>query len=188
MKKFFTVRNILIMGATFFAALTLLFSLVASARVTAYGFHGPNDNFPTTITFYNFIWGCDKYFETNVMYGIGTYPLNSAFRSVGPVAFGVVLVVLSAGLATVSTLVIKNEKLKKVLILVAAGLMLLGGILHFFVRGAFVENVARYYGYSIETVNSMIVPGSAHYGLPIVGGVISVLGSGAVCTSAFLNK
>ena len=188
MKKFFTVRNILIMGATFFAALVLLFSFVASAKVTVYYFNGPNDPFPSTVTFYNFVWGSSKINVASWANGIGTYPLKESFGSVGPVAFGVVLVVLSAGLATVSALVIKNEKLKKVLILVAAGFMLLGGVLHFFVRGSFIENVARYYEYSIEMVNSMIVPGSAHYGLPIVGGILAILGSGAVCTSAFLNK
>ena len=165
MKEKLTLRNV----AIWFAALLALVVFILS--FTAKFWYGTKAG---GIMFNNIIWGSKYGAEWS-----GGHEYGASIPGVGPAVLpmiGIILVLLSAIGAVVVSFVVKDEKLRKIIILVCAGLMLLGGVFAFITRptGAkllwaavhFKEEDAIKLGYNPRC------PGGTACGiLAIVGGV-----------------
>ena len=165
MKEKLTLRNV----AIWFAALLALVVFIVS--FTAKFWYGTKAG---GIMFNNIIWGSKYGAEWS-----GGHEYGASIPGVGPAVLpmiGIILVLLSAIGAVVVSFVVKDEKLRKIIILVCAGLMLLGGVFAFITRptGAkllwaavhFKEEDAIKLGYNPRC------PGGTACGiLAIVGGV-----------------
>ena len=174
MKEKLTLRNV----AIWFAALLALVVFIVSFTVKFwYGTKAGG------IMFNNFIWGSKSGAEwaDGRMFG-GSFP------GVGPAVLpliGILLVLLSAIGAVVVSFVVKDEKLRKIIILVCAGLMLLGGVFAFITRptGAkllwsavhFKEEEAIQLGYNPRC------PGG------VACGILAILGAVSIAVPQFLK-
>ena len=174
MKEKLTLRNV----AIWFAALLALVVFIVSFTVKFwYGTKADG------IMFNNFIWGSKSGAEWS-----GGHMYGGSFPGVGPAVLpmiGVILVLLAAIGAVVVSFVIKDEKLRKIIILVCAGLMLLGGVFIFITRptGAkllwaavhFKEEDAIAMGYNPRC------PGG------VVCGILAIIGAASIAVPQFLK-
>ena len=165
MKEKLTLRNVAVWFATLLALVVFIVSFTAKFW---YGTKAGG------IMFNNIVWGSKYGAEWS-----GGHEYGASIPGVGPAVLpmiGIILVLLSAIGAVVVSFVVKDEKLRKIIILVCAGLMLLGGVFAFITRptGAkllwdtvhFKEEDAIKLGYNPRC------PGGTACGiLAIVGGV-----------------
>ena len=174
MKEKLTLRNV----AIWFAALLALVVFIVSFTVKFW--YGTK---ASGIMFNNFIWGSKSGAEWS-----GGHMYGGSFPGVGPAVLpmiGVILVLLAAIGAVVVSFVIKDEKLRKIIILVCAGLMLLGGVFAFITRptGAkllwaavhFKEEDAIAMGYNPRC------PGG------VVCGILAIIGAASIAVPQFLK-
>ena len=125
MKKFLTLRNVLLASAAFIGV--LFFALSFATKV----------NFPAegNLKFNNVIWG-----SSTITYNGEVYPMSKIFDGLnvklGPLALplvGVILILVAAVALCVAIFAIEDQKVAKIVILVAAGLFVLGGVFQFIV-------------------------------------------------------
>lgn len=128
MKKLFTLKNCLLLGAAFIGLLFFGLSFATKLYFPAEG----------NLAFNNTIWG-----TSTVSYNGQTWPLAKVMEGmqrVDPLALpliGVILILVAAIALCVAVFALKNEKIAKIVCLVAAGLLLLGGIFQFIVVPSF---------------------------------------------------
>ena len=81
-----------------------------------------------------------------------------------------------------------SEQIKKIGFIVCGGLLVLGGIFTFFTAEGFIANVAAKAGGTAQQVKDMwaALNAKTSCGLPIVSGILAILGGGAICASQFV--
>lgn len=82
----------------------------------------------------------------------------------------------------------KNTKLVKILLLVAAGLVLVGGVFQFFALSSFVHAGVRAHGGTYEDAMESLKQMNASVPLCIVGGILSILGAASLAVREFLPE
>lgn len=189
MKKFLTLKNILVcVGA--------LFGILVFALSFADGMKGVMDGADARIP--NIVWGSTKLFityggqtETFAFYdGFGV--ANSGILALPFI--GVLLALLSAIGACVVLFIVKDAKVQKIALLVCGGLLLLGGVFQFFAGAMFPGHVAN------KMIANGVIPESnrelvyrmfanMHANAAVyLTGVFGVLGGAAIAVSQFLPE
>lgn len=189
MKKFLTLKNILLCAGA-------LCGILVFALSFASGMSGIIEGIQAKIP--NIIWGATQ-IKGNINGHVEVIAFYEGFglTSSGVLALpfiGVLLALLAAIGACVVMFVVKNEKTRKIVLLVCAGLILLGGVFQFFSGAMFPNHVANRMianGVIPESnrpyVIQMFVQMHANAAVYITG-VIGILGGLAVGASQFLPE
>ena len=187
MKNKLTLRNVLICCGAFLALLVFIFSFLTTLRLV---------DGSTTTTYQNIIWGTNKEIVVNG----GTkveQTLDPAYPAAVLPFIGVLMVILGGIGAVVVALVVKDEKIRKIALLACAGLIVVGGVFHFFTYSSFADAVARYY--NDHKISSALPDRTGQYyldawkdsqpsvAMAVISGILAILGGGAVCVSQFVK-
>ena len=180
MKEKLTLRNILLWAAGLLGLLVFIFSFVTP--LTLYG------EINNTV-YKNIIWGCGGYTE------------GATYHQIEPVAIGpsvivmtgVILEIIGAVCAVVMSLLgeklIKDKKIRIIILCAAAALMIAGGIMHFFIVKSFASayaywsTTAREYPIDTEYVLWMWSAASPTSQMAIVSGVLALVGGASIAAS-----
>lgn len=140
------------------------------------------------VTFNNAIWGC----KSAVAYADGVPMAQILKTSVGSIVgiIAVILLFLASGGLVLSTLLIKDVKLSKILIIACGGVILVAGVLLFFVPQVawrIMQQIMREEGIEVDiaTLKQMYAGAKLSSGFGIGGGIVSILLAGGVIASQF---
>ena len=187
MKKFLTLRNVLILAGTLFALLVFVFSFLAVCKT-----HGELLGTKYVSRVYGVIWGA---YKSKTVAGNDTtiHKFDDNYPAAVLPLIGVILVLLGGlGACVVALLgekLFKNEMVRKIVLFACAGLMVLGGFFHFFINSAFAGAMARKANsehYTKQDALNYLKDGHAAYGLVIFSGILAMLGGAAVAASQFI--
>ena len=181
-----TLRKILLLAAAFVGVLVFVFSFVAAYRIV------PSNNQWQQVN--TFIWGA----RTTINYdgsSITASP-DDALKAVALPIVGAILAILAGICLCVMVFagekLIKDKKIRMIVVLCAAGLLVLSGIFMFFARYGF-ENKNMVDGTLYKTVKDYRealaqVNIKVSCALPVVSGVLAILGGGAAVVSQFVKE
>ena len=183
MKKFLTLKNILLCSAALLALVAFILSFTANVKFVTSEGYGEQ--------FYNFIWGPRKLAE----FGGGEFaeaPIPAEFLPM-PVAalplVGALLVFLGAVGALVVALLVKKP-FAKWIVLGCGALVVLGGVFFFFFKNGAIKQLAKLMELTEEEAKQAI----ANVGLKIksagavVAGILGIIAGGACVASALLPE
>lgn len=188
MKEKFTLRNALICCAALLAILVFVFSFLASYRVAA----GTN-----YIEYKGIIWGS----SLNIREDGTRTAMNPAVGALALPLIGAILTLVgglcACCLAFFGEKVIKDEKVRKIILFVAAGLMILGGVFSFIYEAPFKDALGAQwkaiYGVGdfsyVEAAWKVALSSSTYTtscALPIISGILAIVGGGAIVCSQFV--
>lgn len=170
MKKLLTLRNCLICCGSLFGLVAFILAAVCGATFTVSGFGGTSSTLYQNVVFGN---GKD--------YGAAVLPLIGAIL----VLVGVLCAVV---VGFFGDKFLKDAKVRKVLLLVAAAFVLLGGVFLFFIKGANASAWAAKSGGTKEDYLSVWSHGKYEAAGIIIAGVLAVLGGLSICASQFVKS
>lgn len=183
MKKFLTLKNILLCSAAIFALVAFILSLTANVKYVTDDGYGEQ--------FFNFIWGPKKLAE----FGGGAFveaPVPAEYLPM-PVAalplVGALLVILGAVAAVVVGLLVKKP-FAKWIVLACGAVVILGGVFYFFFRHGAVAQIAK----AMEMTEAKAQEQLALIGLKIksagavVGGIFGILAGGSLVGAALVPE
>ena len=182
MKKFFTLKNILLCAAGLFAVAVFVFSFLTSYRVEA----GNN-----WLEFKGIIWGAKQ-----IAYSNGDIKaISEPMKAVALPLIGAILVLVGAIIACVCGLAFQKKRWAKLVIASAATMMVLGGVFCFLYRLGFENSLMEHYEVdSMDKVEALwkiaLVSSSVKTscGLPIVSGILSIVSGCLVFLANLLKK
>ena len=179
-----TLRKVLLMAAALFGLLVFVFSFIAAYRMVPTNGHWEQFN--------NFIWGS----RTELAYDGSSHTSApaDAMKSAALPIVGAIFAILAAVCLCVMIFagekIFKNEKVRMIVIIAAGGLMVLGGIFTFFARLGFEQQnfvdgtlYKTVQDYRNALANAKVTISCA---LPIVSGILAILGGGAAIASQFI--
>ncbi len=180
MKKF-TLRDILICAGAFLGVLVFIFSIVAELRIVGVGMYGDT-------SYLNFIWGATRV-KDNVSGAVDTLPAEMQLGAVALPLIGAILALVAGLGAVVVNFLVKDEKVRRICMFVCGGLLVLGGVFTFFAETSYLTTAAKKGGMTLDQYKQYL---QAHNlavkcGLPIVSGILAIVGGGAVCASEFVK-
>ena len=182
MKGKLTLRNVLICAGAFLAILVFVFSFLTALRSTSS--FGDMESL-------NVIWGSTQ--AKDIASGkISDLPQPQ--KALGLPLVGAIMVLVGGLCALVMALfgekLIKDEKVRKIVVLVAAGLVVLGGVFQFFVVSAYISSQAKEAGVTVEQYKKQLetMGVTLSSAMSIVSGILAVLGGGAICASEFVKS
>ena len=179
MKKFLTLKNILLCGAAVFAIVAFVLSFTA-------GVHFKDDH-GNDAMFFNFIWGPKRFGE-----GGHTDVIPSSLLPM-PVAtlplVGALLVIVGAVAAVVIGLFL-DKPIAKWVVLGCGALAIVGGVFFFLFRSAAIAQLAKIMGATIEQAESVVETQGIKVisAGAIVGGILGILAGGSCVASALLSE
>ena len=178
MKKFFTLRNIMILCGVFVLILGFCLSFAVKGVLEGGGGH---------VELPGVLYGA-KYANSNG-HIIGIDKKYRYFDAL-PV-IGYILALLGAIAAVVFALVLKNEKTRKIAVIVAAALALVGAILSMITllpaTHAYAKSCGMTYEQGKQMLDSLGVVEKAS-ALNIIMGILGILGAAAIGASQFLPE
>ena len=180
MKKFFTLKNILLCVAALFAVLAFVFSFLVNLKLTG-------DS--TSVTFHGIIWGCNKAVETiGSVSHTDTY--DPAMHAAALPLVGAILVLVGGLAACLFGFVLKGKKWAKYAVIGSACLMVLGGVFFFFTYPAFCQSYAEFVGgdTTAADIKDLWKDSNPNVALAVVAGILSILGGLSACGSQLLKK
>ena len=128
MKKLLAVRNLLVFAAVLFGLLVLIFSFMTNVK----GFDGDGN---LTNKFFNVVWGCKKQEAyANVMGNDVTVKTEESFNALLLPLIGAILALVGGLAACVALFLVKDAKTRKLVVLVAALLMVAGAVMIFLTK------------------------------------------------------
>ena len=148
MKEKLTLRNVILWTVAFALIVLFVFSFGASVKLVA-----TIEGQYVEYVFNHALW------KTDVVYATGEKPITvpDAYRlSSGLGITAVLLFLLSAGGLMAVSLLVKQDKLKKILIFVCAGVILVGAVLLFFLAQKAWKEFANLMGTSVEQAKQML--------------------------------
>ena len=180
---------VMILAGTLLALLVFVFSFLAVCRT-----EGSIMGTSYVSRVYGIIWGAYKSKtvsggDTNIHTFDKAYP-----ASVLPL-IGVILVLVgglgACVMALLGSKLFKDEKIAKIVLFVCAGLMVLGGVFHFFINSAFADVMVKEANseyFTKQDALDMLKEEKASYALVIISGVLAVLGGASVAASQFVPE
>lgn len=186
MKGKLTLRNALICCAFVLAVVVFVMSFLAAYRYE-YVMVGNHD---TTIN--GIIWGAKTYKDIYTLGSTTTVTNGTYDKPFDPAALGLVgtlLVFVGALAAVVVTLVLKESKARKFVLIGAGALVVVGAVLTFFTVESFYASYAKANDMTVQDVKDMLKNWNAkvHCALPIVMGILGVVSGGAIVCSQFIS-
>ena len=170
MKKLLTLRNVLVCGGALFALVAFILAAACGAKVTYNGWGG----------------------ESDVLYQGAVFGSGSRGAAVLPL-IGAILIMVGLVCALVIALFgdrfLKDEKIRMIALLVAAGLIVLGGVFLFFIKDGLAEARAKEIGYNTTKADVLSTwsHGTFEAAGIVIGGVLAVLGGLSICCSQFVK-
>ena len=189
MKEKLTLRNVILWGVASVLVILFVASFLASIKWT-----GTMDGTYGTITLPHGFWGASAMVFAGGGYHAAEFVPVAARRGSVVGIIGVILLFLSAGGIALITLLLKDEKLKKILTFVIAGVILVAGVLMFFTGGAFYYAYAKYMRVvegipiTVDQVKAALSNGHAYCVYGIVAGVFSILLAAGIVVSQLVIK
>lgn len=184
MKKILTLRNVLILSAVLFGLLVFIFSFVAAFRLTP-----ENGQWSENL---GIIWGSRT--VKNYDGSSHTVAPEDAYKGLALPIIGAILVFLAAICACLVVFLgdkisfLKDEKVRKIVLFVCGGLFVLGGIFTFFTQAQLEAQMAKDNGITVNDLHDLWknLGYKPSCGLPIVSGILAILGGGAIVASQFI--
>ena len=179
MKKFLTLKNILLCGAAVFAIVAFILSFTA-------GVHFKDDE-GNGAMFYNFIWGPKRFAEMGYEAAIPSALLPMPVPTISIV--GALLVIVGAAAAVVIGLLI-NKPIAKWVVLGCGAVAVVGGVFFFLFRSGAVAQFAKMIGVTIAQAEATIEAHSIKVTSAgaVVGGILGILAGGSCIASALLPE
>ena len=183
MKKFLTLKNILLCSAALLALVAFILSFTAGVKYVDANGNGEK--------FFNFIWGPKRLAE----FGGGAYieaniPAQYLPMPVATLPLvGALLVFVGAAAAVVLNFLLKKP-FTKWIVLGCGAVVILGGVFFFLIRDGAVKQIAKV----MEVTEVQAQEFLAHYGLKIksagavVGGILGILAGAACVASTFVPE
>ena len=191
MKKFFTLRNIVLFAGALLILMAFFFTFGAKLTITQDGYSG---------SYNNIVWGCKD--VTTEGARVTIYELMGVNRIQPAVlpCIGAFLMLVGAIGAVVAGLLLKN-KVGLIVVIACAVVALAGGVFQFFAYTAFLramimtEFKANNYKPTAEEIKEAFQNIKAgvdslnpRIGMSIASGIIGILGALAACASRFLPE
>ena len=192
MKKLLTLRNVLIAAGAFLGILVFVFSFLAVCRTegSALGTSWVSKE-------HGIIWGA---YKSVTVSGNNTniHKYDKANPACVLPLIGSIMIILGALCAVLVVLLgdnlsfLKDEKVRKIVLLACAGMMVVGGIFWFFINLSYANAMVRdakangINDYTTQDALDALKDAKASYALVIVGGILAVLGGGSIAASQFL--
>ena len=196
MKKYLTLRNVIMASAVF--VVLLFFFLSFAVNVNGF-FNDGTDNYKVTLK--GVIWGATQFGGVNLstgaklsspvylVFGISSTGLNL------PVFFGLLFPLLGAIALVVCFFVIKNKKVFGYVALGIALVFVVGGILQFLAMPGLKSSMLREFlktGFNEVEAKSFLNLALSTYGfkigaLSIMSGIFTILSGGALVVSQFIK-
>lgn len=187
MKEKLNLRNAILWTVALVALILFFASFGARAKMS-----GVVESVYGEITCMNAVWG------TRVLSGIagGHYYSMALGKAVAnaPGIIGSLLLLLASGGIVAITFLIKNEKLAKILTFVSGGVILVAGVLLFFVCEApwyvYQESILEGEGISvsIQEIKQHLSGMKTSSGYGIGGGIVAILLAGGVVASQLIKN
>ncbi len=175
MKDKLTLRNVAIWFAAVLALIAFILSFTAN-----FWFGTKSDG----VVFNHIIWGADTGGE--YLHGHGAFgSLDGKDTPAVLPMIGFLLIILSAVGAVVVSFVVKNEKVRKIIALSCAGLMLLGGVFAFITLPKGGELLKKYMGFTVEQVEQMGYKPSCP--AATAGGILAIIGAVSIAVPQFIK-
>ena len=182
MKKYLTLHNVILCCAAFVGLLFFGLSFAAKASASVQG---------VSYVFNGSVWG-----SFSLTLEGGTTSINQALNvhSLFPLPMiGFILLLVGTLAALCGGLLVKDEKIKKIVLLSCAGLVLVGGVFQFFntenvyyaFQAAFAEDFA-----TVERVKQLFAESGAKVSggaLCIISGIFSILAAGGIALVPFIK-
>lgn len=186
MKNKLTLRNVLVCCAFLFALVVFVMSFLAAYRYT-YNSVGANDN-----TVYGIIWGANSYKNVQTILNNVTVTQGKYDKPYDPAAMGLVgtlLVFVGALAALVVSLVLKESKVRKYVLIGCGALVVVGAVLTFFTVESFYASYAKANNTTVKDVKDYLASLGAkvHCALPIIMGILGIVSGGAIVCSQFVS-
>ena len=189
MKEKLTLRNVVIWGAAFLGLLFFFLSFAAKAQV-----YGQAEGGQGAYVVKNAFWSCNFLeFRLNDNYVAGFSVTGKPFAL--PL-IGMILLLVAVVGAVVVSLLIKDNKLSKILLIACGGVAVVGGVFIFFVgESAFRTFVYEAFGQTgldhLEEVRAEMKGNGWHEGpraLSVIIGVVAILAGAAFGVAPFLPE
>lgn len=179
MKKFLTLKNVLLCCAAVLALVAFILSFTASVNL--------KDGNGVDAALYNFIWGPKRFSEQGSTTDIPSSMLPMPVAALPLV--GALLVVVGVCAAVVSAFLVKKSFAKWIVVGCGA-LAVIGGVFFFFFRSGGVAQFAKLMGMSIEQAESAISAAGIKFSSAgaVVAGVLGILAGGSCIASQFLPE
>ena len=184
MKEKLTLRNAILWTVSLVALILFFCSFAASARL-----RGTIEGDYIDMTCSTVVWGSRAILGTSDGHPIGEVIAKSVASIPGII--GALLLLLASGGLVVITLLLKNEKLAKALTFVCGGVMLVAGVLLFFVSEApwyvlkeWMNEEGDYV--DIATLKKYYAGLKATSGYGIGGGIVTILLAAGVVATQFI--
>ena len=179
MKKFLTLKNILLCGACVFALVAFILSFTSGVLL--------KDGNGISAMFYNFIWGPKRFSEMGHEAPIPAELLPMPVATLPLV--GALLVIVGAVAAVVIGLLVKKP-FAKWIVLACGALVLLGGVFFFLFKSGVTAQFAKIMGMTIEEAKQFIETDGIKFSSTgaVIGGILGILAGGLCVTSALLPE
>ncbi len=170
MKKFLTLRNCLICCGSFLGLVAFILAAACGATYT-----------------YEILGGTKSVLYSNVVFGNGTDYGAAVLPLIGAILI-IVGVLCAVVVGFFGDKFLKDAKVRKVLLIIAAAFVLLGGVFLFFIKGSNAAAWAAKSGGTKEDYLSLWSHGKYEAAGIIIAGVLAALGGLSICASQFVKS
>lgn len=185
MKEKLTLRNLLLCFVALFGLLVFIFSFVTNVKAL-------NADGNWQATYNSVIWGCKEYTYKGFLDVIVKDSAN--FKALGLPLVGSILVFVGALAAFCISLCLKKEKAVKIVLVLVAVVMIVGGVfviltpLSFF--NTMAAKTAAELNITVDQAKELMKAqgGTLTSPLAIVSGILAILGGIAACVSVFFGE
>ena len=188
MKEKLTLRNVILWGVALMLLIPVFVSFGATARLKGMI---PGEGY-MSITFSKAVWGITMFTGSYGGEG-GVEIVPEAYRAASvPAIIGVILLILASGALVAVSFLIKDEKVKKILSLVLAGVILIAAILFFFLGQVVWAQMGKLMGITAKEAKDLYKTNApdlkASSGSGVFMGIFSILLAGGIVVSQLVIK
>ena len=188
MKEKLTLRNVILWGVALMILIPVFVSFGATARLKGMI---PGEGY-MSITFSKAIWGITTMSGSYGGEG-GVEFIPEGYRAASvPAIIGVILLILASGALVAVSFLIKDEKLKKILSFVIAGVILIAAILFFCLSQVVWAQMGKLMGITAKEAKDLYKTNApdlkASSGSGVFMGIFSILLAGGIVFSQLVIK